>query len=64
MPYLLDTDVCIEFLANNKRVRSKIIECQDIVGTSWISGSELFHGAFKSGKPRRNTGQVENCSVA
>ena len=51
---ILDTDVCVEILRDNRRVKARRRSVKDRVVTTWITAGELYYGACKSAKPREN----------
>jgi tRNA(fMet)-specific endonuclease VapC len=51
---ILDTDVCIEILRDNRQVKARRRSVKDRVVTTWITAGELYYGAYKSAKPREN----------
>lgn len=51
MEYLLDTNVCISILKNDKRIINKVLTVgQSNCHISEITVAELFYGAAKSGR--------------
>lgn len=51
---LLDTDICIEILRNNKAVIEKRAQYDDTTAISFMSIAELYYGAEKSQNPVKN----------
>lgn len=60
MKFLLDTNIVVDFLRGKKPIVEKIgrILPQGI-GVSAISLAELYHGAYKSSRPKYNLEKVE-----
>ncbi len=53
--YVFDTDTCIYWLKGNKRVEKRILKTgMENIFISVITQCELFYGAFKSTKRKRN----------
>jgi len=55
---ILDTDVCVEILRDNRQVKSRRLSAPGPVVTTWITVAELYYGAFKSAKPKKNRALV------
>lgn len=65
MPFLLDTNICIEYLrGRNLPLRAKLqaMSPADIFLCSVVLG-ELYAGAFKSQNPASNIALIENLTV-
>ena len=61
MIYLLDTNTCIRFLnGTSEKVRERVLDASpnEIVLCSVVK-AELFYGAFKSAKIKRNLKRIE-----
>jgi len=56
---ILDTDVCVELLRGNERVRLARRRSTDEVATTWVTACELFCGAARSAFPEPNKILVE-----
>jgi len=56
---LLDTDICIELLRGNRKVIERRKEENEETAISFMTGSELYYGAYKSTKPVKNIGLIE-----
>lgn len=56
---ILDTDICIAYLAANKSIESKVIENQENIFTTTINIAELYFGAYKSEKIQQNLVSLE-----
>ncbi len=56
---LLDTDICIEILRKNEKVISSREKDNDDIGISFISVGELYFGAERSAKPKKNMRLIE-----
>ena len=53
--YVLDTDTCIYWLKGNKNIEKRILKAgMENILISVITQCELFYGAFKSAKRKRN----------
>ena len=53
--YVLDTDTCIYWLKGNKNIEKRILKAgMENILISVIIQCELFYGAFKSAKRKRN----------
>ncbi len=61
MRFLLDTNVCVDFLNSRfPRVRKKLLSSTPgSVAVSSIAVAELRYGAEKSARPKENHGQVD-----
>ncbi len=61
MRFLLDTNVCVDFLNSRyPRVRKKLLSSTPgAVAVSSIAVAELRYGAEKSARPKENHGQVD-----
>lgn len=57
--YILDTDICIAYLAANKSIENKVAENQDIIFTTTINIAELYFGAYKSERIQQNLVSLE-----
>jgi tRNA(fMet)-specific endonuclease VapC len=57
--YLLDTNILIALLKNDKNVVSKFNK-KDTLYTSYISIGELYFGVYKSERIDDNTASIEN----
>ena len=61
MPYLLDTDVCIDALKHDERVIERLLATpREDVLISVITEAELRTGAAKSSTPSKTLQRVEN----
>jgi tRNA(fMet)-specific endonuclease VapC len=56
--YLLDTNIIIDLLANEGKVKNKIVEAEEIFVSS-IAIGELFYGAEKSTRAAENVRRIE-----
>lgn len=55
MKYIVDTNICIYWLKGNKTIEKKILGIGlDSIGTTIITLSELYYGAYKSTKVEAN----------
>ena len=61
MRYLLDTNVCVDFLNGRfPKVAKKLLGLpSDAVGVSSIAVAELRYGACKSARPKENHGRLD-----
>lgn len=57
--YLLDTNIVIALFAGDPDVTDRIAGVKDVFIPAVAIG-ELFYGANKSGRPAKNTEQIEN----
>jgi len=59
--YLLDTDICVYLLNNNKKLKQKVREvCVERIGVSVVTVAELHYGAFYSQKRRENLERIKD----
>ena len=60
MKFLLDTNIVIDFLRGNKSIIEKISQIlPQGIGVSAISLAELYHGVYKSSRPKYNLEKVD-----
>jgi len=60
MKFLLDTNIVIDFLRGKKSIVEKIGQIlPQGIGISAVSLAELYHGAYKSSRPKYNLTKVE-----
>ena len=61
MKFLLNTNIVIDFLRGKKSIVEKIgrILPQGRIGISAISLAELYHGVYKSSRPKYNLEKVD-----
>jgi len=60
MKFLLDTNIVIDFLRGEKSIVEKIGQILPHgIGISAVSLAELYHGAYKSSRPKYNLEKVD-----
>ena len=60
MKFLLDTNIVIDFLRGKKSIVEKIGQIlPQGIGISAVSLAELYHGAYKSSRPKYNLEKVD-----
>ena len=60
MKFLLDTNIVIDFLRGKKSIVEKIGQILPHgIGISAVSLAELYHGAYKSSRPKYNLEKVD-----
>ncbi len=60
MNYLLDTNICVYWLKGYKNIEAKAMELGLIsLSISFITLSELYYGAYKSQKIKKNIRNIE-----
>ena len=60
MKFLLDTNIIIDFLRGNKSIIEKISQIlPQGIGVSAISLAELYHGVYRSSRPKYNLEKIE-----
>jgi len=60
MNYLLDTNICVYWLKGYENIESRAIEVGlDSLSISFITLSELYYGAYKSEKIKKNISNIK-----
>ena len=59
MNYLLDTDTCIYWLKGDENIENKVLKAGlSKIFISFVTLSELYYGAYKSGKVEQNLDNI------
>ncbi|MDO8724691.1 MAG: PIN domain-containing protein [Candidatus Methanoperedens sp.] len=60
MNYLLDTNICVYWLKGYEKIESRALKAGlDCISISFITLSELYFGAYKSQKVKKNLLNIE-----